>query len=59
MFIAILPRAARLRSGTIKLKMPVDTNSGSSFGSKSCGEIPSAEASLFLSIFAGLKMASF
>ncbi len=59
MFMAILPRAARLRSGTIKLKMPVDTNSGCSFESKSFGDIPSAEASFFLLIFAGLKMASF
>src|SRR6266699_324069 len=58
-FIETLPSAARLRSGTIKLNMPVDTNSGSSFRSKSFGEIPRAEASFFLLIFAGLKSASF
>src|SRR6266704_1769519 len=58
MFIAILPSARRLRSGTIRLKMPVETNSVSSCGSKSLGESPSAEASFFLSSFAGLKAAS-
>src|SRR5256884_598271 len=57
MFIAILPSARRLRSGTIRLKMPVETNSVSSCGSKSFGESPSAEASFFLSSFAGLKAA--
>src|SRR5712691_2839166 len=31
MFITIFPSAARLRSGTMRLKIPVDTNSGSSF----------------------------
>jgi len=48
MFMAILPSRGAIARGTIRLKMPVDTNSGCSFGSKSLGEIPSAEASFFL-----------
>ncbi len=43
----------------MRLKMPVETNSGCSSGSKSLGASPSAEASCFLLIFAGLKIASF
>ncbi len=50
MFMEIFPSAARLRRGTIKLKIPVETNSGSSFGSKSLGVRPRAAARAFLLI---------
>ena len=55
MAMAILPSAARFRSGTIRLKTPVDTYSGSSWGSKSFGVSPSAAGEGFLVDFRGTK----